>query len=67
MFILNYQKLTDNDYKSDTNFHLAYQALMNYNITLTTASFIGAMQKPMGLGYIYHMFFRLTNGNIVKC
>ena len=66
MFILNYQKLTDNDYKSDTNFHLAYQALTNYNSTLAQASFIGAAQKPQGLGYIYHIFSRLSTGDIVK-
>ena len=56
MFILNYQKLAEGEYKTDTNFRLAYQALMNNNASLINAMFIGAAQKPLGLGYIYHIF-----------
>ena len=45
MFILNYQKIAEGEYKTDTNFHIAYEALMNYNATLTKATLIGAAQK----------------------
>lgn len=66
MFILNYQKLAEGEYKTDTNFHLAYEALMNNNASLTKATFIGAAQKPLGLGYIYHIFSRLPTGEIIR-
>ena len=66
MFILNYQKLAEGEYKTDTNFHLAYQALMNNNASLINAMFIGAAQKPLGLGYIYHIFSRLPTGEIIR-
>ena len=58
MFILNYQKLNDEDLKTDTNFQLAYQGLLNDRATLASASLIGAAQKPLGLGYVYHIFMR---------
>jgi hypothetical protein len=66
MFILNYQKLAEGEYKTDTNFRLAYQALMNNNASLINAMFIGAAQKPLGLGYIYHIFSRLLTGEIIR-
>jgi hypothetical protein len=66
MFILNYQKIAEGEYKTDTDFHLAYQALMNYNATLTNTTLIGAAQKPLGLGYIYHIFSRLPTGEIIR-
>ena len=66
MFILNYQKLAEGEYKTDTNFRLAYQALMNNNASLINAMFIGAAQKPLGLGYIYHIFSRLPTGEIIR-
>jgi len=66
MFILNYQKITDTEFATDTNFKLAYQALLNYNSSLSLASLIGAAQKPLGLGYIYHIFSRLTNGTLIR-
>ena len=66
MFILNYQKLAEGEYKTDTNFRLAYQALMNNNASLMKAMFIGAAQKPLGLGYIYHIFSRLPTGEIIR-
>jgi hypothetical protein len=61
MFILNYQKLNDEDLKTDTNFKLAYQSLRNNNSTLSDAALIGVGQKPMGLGYIYQIFLRDLN------
>ena len=65
MFILNYQKLTDEELKTDNNFRMVLQALYQ-NTTLAKSSLIGATQKPMGLGFIYHVYFRLETGAIVK-
>lgn len=66
MFILNYQKLNDEDLKSDTNFKLAYQSLRSNNSTMNNAALIGAAQKPMGLGYIYQIFLRLLDSSIIR-
>jgi hypothetical protein len=66
MFIHSYQQFNDTEYKTDNNFRLAYQALINYNSSLDSANFIGAAQKPFGLGYLYNIFSRLTCGDIVR-
>lgn len=65
MFILNYQKLSEAELKVDTNFQLAYHALLNSNSSLAEAALIGVAQKPLGLGYIYHIFQRVQRGIIV--
>jgi hypothetical protein len=62
MFILNYQMLSDDDLHTDPNFRLVLHSLLNSNVTLSAAALIGAAQKPLGLGFIYHVFFRLQNG-----
>jgi hypothetical protein len=64
MFILNYQILTDDDLRTDPNFRLILNSLRNANTTLKTASLIGAAQKPLSLGFVYHVFFRLASGEI---
>ena len=61
MFILNFQKINDDELKTDTNFNLAYQALVKSDSKLQDIKLIGAAQKPMGLGYIYHIFFRFDS------
>jgi len=66
MFVLNFQKLSENELKKDTNFRLAAQYLANTNKDLGSADLIGAAQKPLSLGYIYHIFFRLVNSTIVE-
>lgn len=66
MFILNYQKLSEAELKVDTNFQLAYHALLNSNSSLAEAALIGVAQKPLGLGYIYHIFQRVQRGIIVR-
>lgn len=64
MFILNYQILSDDDLRTDPNFRLILNSLRNANITLKSASLIGAAQKPLSLGFVYHVFFRLDSGEI---
>jgi hypothetical protein len=64
MFILNYQILSDDDLHTDPNFRLVLHSLFNSNATLSSASLIGAAQKPLGLGFIYHLYFRLQSGEI---
>lgn len=66
MFIMNYQKLSDNEIKTDTNFHTAYETLLKENKTLSSSSLIGAAQKPLGLGFVYHIFSRLSGGSIIR-
>jgi hypothetical protein len=44
---------------------MVLQALYQNN-TLTSSSLIGATQKPMGLGFVYHVYFRLESGTIVR-
>lgn len=66
MFILNFQKLSDNDLRTDPNFRLAYNNLINTNSTLRTASLIGAAQKPLGLGFVYNVYFKLITGEVSK-
>jgi hypothetical protein len=66
MFITSFQKLSENEIKGDTNFNLAWQSLISSNGSLSDASLIGVAQKPMSLGYIYHIFMRLYNGVIVR-
>lgn len=64
MFILNYQILTDDDLHTDPNFRLVLSSLRTSNATLSAANLIGAAQKPFGLGFVYHVFFRLESGEI---
>jgi len=66
MFILNFQKLSDNDLRTDPNFRLAYSNLINTNSTLRSASLIGAAQKPLGLGFVYNIYFRLLTGEVSR-
>lgn len=66
LFITNYQRLSEVDIKSDTNFRLVLQYILNNNATLNAASLIGAAMKPLSLGYLYHVYFRLDSGDIVK-
>lgn len=66
MFILNFQKLSDSDLHTDPNFRLAYINLVNTNATLRSASLIGAAQKPLGLGFVYNIYFRLSTGEISR-
>lgn len=64
LFIMNYQKLTDEELKNDGNFLLVLQALRNGNATLARSTLVGAAQKPLGLGYLFHLFFRLEDGSL---
>ena len=66
MFILNFQKLNDNELKTDTNFNLVYQSLLNSHQELKKAALIGVAQKPLSLGYVYHVFMRYPSGIIVR-
>lgn len=66
MFILSYQKLNDEELKTDSNFQLAFQALKSSNATLNAAALIGVAQKPLGLGYIYQIFQRTSRGIIFR-
>ena len=66
MFILNFQKLSDNDLRTDPNFRLAYNSLINTNATLKSAALIGAAQKPLGLGFVYNVYFRLISGEVSR-
>jgi hypothetical protein len=50
--------------RTDPNFRLILNSLRNANTTLKTASLIGAAQKPLSLGFVYHVFFRLASGEI---
>jgi len=65
MFILNYQRLSDEELRSDSNFRMVLNTLYQ-NSTLESASLIGATHKPMGLGFIFHIYFRLQSGSIVR-
>jgi hypothetical protein len=38
--------------------------LLDYNFA--SASLIGATKRPIGLGYVYMISFKLENGNIMK-
>lgn len=66
MFILNFHKLSDDELKTDTNFDIAYQTLLNSDKDLREGSLIGVAQKPLSLGYIYHVFMRHLDGTIVR-
>ena len=47
IFILNYQKITDDELKTDPNFKLVYQYIINTNSTLKNADLIGADRKSV--------------------
>lgn len=66
MFILNFQKLSDSDLRTDPNFRLAYNNLINTNSSLRSAALIGAAQKPIGLGFVYNVYFRLLSGEVSR-
>lgn len=64
LFILNYQVLSDDDLHTDPNFRLVLHSLINANATLAKSSLIGAASKPLGLGFVYHVYFRLDSGEL---
>ena len=66
MFILNFQKLEENQFKTDSNFNIAYQELIKSNKEYEKAALIGVAQKPLSIGFIYHIFIRTENGNILR-
>ena len=66
MFILSFQRIDENDLKTDTNFNIAYEYLLNSNKEWQSASLIGVAQKPLSLGFIYHIFMRATCGTIFR-
>jgi hypothetical protein len=66
MFILNFQKLSDNDLKTDVNFKVVYETLLKEKSNLKNAYLIGVAQKPLSLGYVYHIFMRTANQIIVR-
>ena len=66
MFILNFQKLEESELKTDSNFNIAYQELIKSNKEYAGASLIGAAQKPLSIGFIYHIFIRTTANVIIR-
>lgn len=54
--------LSDDDLHTDPNFRLVLHSLINANATLAKGSLIGAASKPLGLGFVYHVYFRLESG-----
>jgi hypothetical protein len=65
LYISNFQKLSDADMKTDSNFRLVYDTIINKNkARLDGAQLIGAANKPSSLGFIYHVMFRLVNTEI---
>ena len=64
LMITNYQRIDDSELKIDTNFDIAYQYLLNNNADARGAELIGASQKPLSLGFVYHIFMRNSNGII---
>ena len=64
MFILNFQKLEESELKTDSNFNIAYQELIKSNKDYEGAALIGAAQKPLSIGFIYHIFIR-TQANVI--
>ncbi len=67
MYITNYQKILDNDLKTDSNFRLVYKYSLNQNTVLAKANLIGAASKPLSLGFIYHLYFILPNTGEIIC
>jgi hypothetical protein len=66
LYISNFQKLSDADMKTDANFRLVYDNVVNKNkVRLDGAKLIGAANKPSSLGFIYHVIFRLANTEII--
>lgn len=56
--------LSDDDLHTDPNFRLVIHSLINANATLAKGSLIGAASKPLGLGFVYHVYFRLESGEL---
>ena len=66
MFILNFQKLEESELRTDSNFNIAYQELIKSNKKYEGSSLIGAAQKPLSIGFIYHIFIRTTSNVIIR-
>lgn len=58
--------MTDFEIKNDNNFRLAYQYLTMANLKLGNFSLIGVASKPLNLGYLYNMYFKMDNSTIIR-
>ncbi len=54
--------LTDLEIQTDPNFKIVLHSLLNNNQSFSNAGLIGAAKKPLGLGFIYRIYFRLATG-----
>jgi hypothetical protein len=52
--------------QTDINFRLAYNYLALANEDLGQSDLIGAAEKPLNLGYLYHIYFRTAAGLIIR-
>ena len=66
MFILNFQKLEESELKTDSNFNIAYQYLIQNSEKVKEASLIDVAQKPLSLGFVYNIFMRNSNGKVIR-
>ena len=62
---MRYEKLSDLELKSDSSFRKVLDHL-HLNSTLLSASLIGATQNRVGLATLFHIYFRLASGFIVR-
>ncbi len=59
MFIMNYQKLSEQELRSNSKLRIALSFLYNTKKIGADSQFLGAAYKPYGLGFLYKTFFRL--------
>ena len=60
---MNYQKLTQEEMKSDSKFRMALDYLYS-NQKIKKASLLGAASKPFGLGFLYRIFILDSNSQL---
>jgi hypothetical protein len=63
LFIMNYQKLTQDEIKSDSKFRMALNYLYG-NKQIKSASLVGAATKSFGLGFLYKIFIVDSNSQL---
>ncbi len=59
MFIMNYQKLTQQELRSNSKLRIVLSFLYNNKKIGSDSQFLGAACKPYGFGFLYKTFFRV--------
>ena len=66
-FIMNYQKISQNEIRSDTKARMVLSFLnnnQNKNQKIANYVFLGAAYKPSTLGFLYQVFLKLANNTL---